>query len=41
MYNSEGANITGFDFLNARLLIENKDKTKYGYDYRNLIVKNL
>ena len=36
MYNNEGAIITGFDFINGRLLIENKEKTKYGYDYRNL-----
>lgn len=36
MYNNEGANIIGFDFINERLLIENKDKTKHGYDYRSL-----
>jgi len=40
MYNGEGANIIGFDFLNERLLIENQLKTKYGYDYRNLTFKN-
>ncbi len=40
MYNNEGANITGFDFLNERILIENKDKTKQGYDYRHLTFKN-
>ena len=41
MYSGTGANITGFDFQNSRLLIESKvDNNKYGYDYRKLTIIN-
>jgi len=39
-YNNEGANILGFDFINEKIWIESKDKSKYGYDYRNVIIVN-
>jgi hypothetical protein len=37
-YNGEGANIIGFDFMNSRIWIESKDKSKYGYDYRYIAI---
>lgn len=39
-YNGDGAKILGYDFLNERIWIQSKDKSKYGYDYRSLILIN-
>ena len=35
-YGGGGANILGYDFLNEKIWIESPDKSKYGYDYRNI-----
>jgi hypothetical protein len=37
-YNGNGANVLGYDFVNERIWIESKDGSKYGYDYRSIIL---
>lgn len=38
MYNGEGANILGYDFIGGRIWIQSKDGSKYGYDYRDILL---